>query len=1178
MKQHQASAFRRYGQYLLAIAAGGAISVFGNMQATAQVANEPLFLTGTGLPPNILFIPDTSESMQEGLSLGRVALDWDDPDCAPGPDLDPHECAAGARHAESKASIVKRIGLSLVDEYRNQINLGLLSYQQNPAGDNRDDVFEFTDPDRTVLWRLTHRPGDLRFAPVANPGFFDPDFDGPLTSDTKRFREPHPTVDGWWVFYNYAAPGYHYETSESGIPEEDRTTFAYLENPNELHPYWMWSGMTSSAVGGDRVDPDSGLYFADRYGGAWRITLTDSMRQRGIPDWGTRVLFSQLNQLEWRSNTSPGKGYLHVPISGLDGDGNPVPDHWEAIEAKLQPQRHDWDQTGDPMTDPDWPLIAAGLTPLEGTMRTARDYFVEFLEERDDVQGAPDGYFGADQGRTPDVPQIPASCGVNAAIWVTDGLPTVGADGELLGEDIPSALQQAEDAVARFHDDAGADVYVVGFALPPGVADIDGVPDDPLSNLAAAGGTGQAFQAVDEDSLDAAMSQIFSSIIAEATGSAASVAANSTTLQAGSAVFAAGFDSSDWSGSFQAFRVTVPEVADDDLVDSDPGWDAEAMLPAAAARNIFTWVPDSSGGPGPAWARGATELFRSDRLGDLATEQQAFLDGADGRGAERLDWLRGDQTHEGHGAGEFRVRSGLIGDIVYSQPLFVHAQNFGYHDLESGGSSYQDALDDWKEAPPLVMVGANDGKLHAFDGRLPCLAEEDPAVSGCSDLGGREIFAFVPNAVYRHFEDLSDPAYARRYVLDGSPRLGHVHDGAGWRRIVVASLGRGGKGVFAIDIDSREVLWELDADHSDRLGYVIGDPSLGRSASGDWITIIPNGYDSDEGQAGLLILDTLTGETLKEWFPGNNDGDNDSDNGMFTPVPVDLDGDRRIDRIYAGDLRGNLWRLDLEGGPANWRAPGHLRQGQNQYPLFRASHPDGGLQPITSRPAVARDEDGVLHLLFGTGSYFTVQDGDLGSATVQSMYGIRDDGGATVERGELLQQEIVHELESFGYELRVTSDHPPSADDRGWVMDLLSPNAGFEGERVVEDAMVRHGDRVVFATLTPEVGDDPCATGGGTGWIMEFDAFTGGRLERSPWDLSGDGFGEESFVDVPGLGSVPAHGIRSPVGIPSRPTVIEDVNRRDREYKLPMGTDGDLWEMPDEERPGFIGRSWRQLR
>ncbi|MFP3458056.1 hypothetical protein R0J89_17580, partial [Psychrobacter sp. SIMBA_152] len=89
-------------------------------------------------------------------------------------------------------------------------------------------------------------------------------------------------------------------------------------------------------------------------------------------------------------------------------------------------------------------LIAAGLTPIEGTMYTARDYFLNNTERGNS--------FSTNQGRRTgiSIPNInnpdAQQCLVNANIWLTDGLPSVDRSGNSLGNNVSGALASAEAA------------------------------------------------------------------------------------------------------------------------------------------------------------------------------------------------------------------------------------------------------------------------------------------------------------------------------------------------------------------------------------------------------------------------------------------------------------------------------------------------------------------------------------------------------------------------------------------------------------------------------------------------------------------------------------------------------------------------------------------------------------
>lgn len=1196
---------QRTGASALAIAVAGLTGSGAAGADALAIAPTPLLETGQGKPPNVLLIPDTSESMQESID-GRLARDTN-PDCTLLEDddflgLDEFEGApgesdcfgvAGARHPLSKASIVKRVGLQLVDEFRGNINLGLLSYQQMPAAVERGAF----DSGGTVMWRQTERLVDFRSAivsgeeptPAQDPDFYQPDHDEEWNAPQKRFAVPHPDAeagetDQLWLFFNDGIPGFwwDFDIAEDQIPSgiESDVPFwgSFTGNMGvssggvetaQHQLYWdlAWPVPT----GGVDSEGDFQNFFSTS-----NVLFVDSLRQRNLDHWGDQLASIPTGQLEWRSTEAPGLGYLHVPIGGLDDGGTIDAEHWEAIKKKLQPQRHDWDPPGtdnpeiqgtpwehasvdNPMTHPEWPLIAAGLTPLEGAMLTARDYFLGRTE-----------YFGSEQGNRNDLPDIPESCDVNAVVWVTDGLPSATADGEGITTDtsFDDTLQNAASSIQTLYDDTedafgeAVRTHIVGFALPPGVQDITEF-EEPLDILAEAGGTDSAWDATDEDALDRAMAEIFRDIVEEATGSAAAAATNTTSLQDGAATFQASYDTGDWSGNIEAFALSDPQdpEGNGELRGETPDWVAEERLPSHGTRNIFTWVPDEDGDPN----EGETLEFHTDQFDDFTDRQQEALNQSDGRGLERLNWLRGNQDQEGGDEEDFRVRNNLIGDIVQSEPIVVYGQDFGYERLDGADGSYQSALEGWEDTDPKLFVAANDGKLHAFDARVPCDAGANSTGVPCGN-GGTELFSVIPNSAYEGMAERPAQNFGRDYVLDGSPQLGHVQDGNQWRRVVVTTQGRGGSGVFAVDVDNREVLWEIDDSDSDLLGVTIGDPVLGRTPDGDWVTIIPNGPNSSDGRAGLVVVDSISGEILGEITPEN--GDNPEGNGMFAPVPVDVEADQTIDRLYAGDLEGNLWRVDLDNSdPSNWSSD-----------LLFQTH-GGSDQPITSRPAVARGPSGSIGVYFGTGRFFATGD-DVAPEEdpTQSLYGIFDNGTGTVS--ELREQEIIWEDEQHGFELRSSTERPLDDGHEGWYLDLLSPANGPEGERVVERPIVRGGDRVVFATLIPETHDDPCQAGNGTGWIMELDAFTGSRLQRSPWDVSGDGFGEESFVDTE-EGSVPPSGIRSPVGAPSTPSVVEpgpEAPDQTREYKQVSGSDGIIWEMPDEDRAGFSDRVWRQIQ
>ncbi|RLK48630.1 type IV pilus assembly protein PilY1 [Alkalispirillum mobile] len=1088
----------------LATFTGVAAITFANGALALDIAQTPLFLQESGLPPNILFIPDTSESMQEGLRDGRVALDAN---CEPGLDMDPEECPAGARNPQSKASIVKRVGLDLIDRYNDQVNMGLLSYQQSPASRRRADF----DRGYTVRWRLVERIVDARYSLDKDPSWYRPDYDGSWDSDTKRFRVEHPDPDeDIWIFFNAAVPGYWWRPGDSGdfgIPNDDQTIFLDFTTQTGLLSAGAYQVLTTNL---DNIVHQNYLQ-------NFNVPLVDSLRQRGIDSWGDYVPFLPLNQLEWRSTSSPGLGYLHVPIGGLDQDGNPDEAHWEAIEAKLQPQIHDWAR--DAMTNPDWPLIASGLTPLEGTIQTAQDYFLGRSNN-----------FGPDQGNTGNL-TIPESCDVNAAIWVTDGLPSVDADGNELGDSPGTALANARAAIREFHEQTGVDTYIVGFALPPGVSSLPGVGDDPLSGLAEAGGTERAFDATDEASLDAAMSEIFATIVAQATGSASAVSAASSTYQPEETnlLFQATFNSTDWSGDLTGFEFDFNERTYVEV------WNASDELPSASTRNIYTY--DGNSGVPFRWGNGQGQGISS------AQEESLNED------PDLLDYLRGDPTGELRNGGEWRNRPSPLGDFINSNPAYQGpGLRFNYNNIDG----YSDFLSDNQNRPEVVYVGGNAGKLHAFDAET-----------------GRELFAYIPSQVFDHLPELADPDYSHRFFVDGQQTIAHAQIDGDWRTVLIGTLGAGGKGVYALDVTDPDdfsadnVLWELGPDDLDSIGHVYGEPMVMPDSGENWFVTFSNGYGSSDGSATLIKADLEPHQNIRQWTEEISTGASNG-NGLS---PVVVASDRNT--AYAGDLRGNLWRFDL--------------QDEDSTRLFTARSPGDERQPITAKPALGTHPDGGRIVLFGTGQYLENQDNQIvDSPRVESFYGIRDYSNLSlpVNRNDLYQIDILTEATVANQNVRVTTsgeDFDGSTHD-GWVLNLDYPAP--RGERVVEPASIVDG-RVEFVTLIPS--DDPCA-GGGTSYLFSLNAATGGRPDRPPFDLTGDGqFDSAEMVYHEGE-MVPVSAVNLDRGILAAPTLM--LGPDGQRTRLIGGTDAPEDEPITElDAPPTTGdtdgagpRAWRQLR
>jgi type IV pilus assembly protein PilY1 len=239
--------------------------------------------------------------------------------------------------------------------------------------------------------------------------------------------------------------------------------------------------------------------------------------------------------------------------------------------------------------------------------------------------------------------------------------------------------------------------------------------------------------------------------------------------------------------------------------------------------------------------------------------------------------------------------------------------------------------------------------------------------------------------------------------------------------------------------------------------------------------------------------------------------------------------------------------------------------------LFTATS-SGVPQPITTRPEVGLHSDplesGVI-VYFGTGKY--LEDSDTTSLSPQTFYGIWDKLETlptVVTRSDLLQQTVLSE--SGGQ--RITSQNEIDWQTQsGCYIDLPTP-----GERQVTDSMLRN-ERIIFTTLIPNT--QVCSFGG-TGWLMELDAFCAGRLEESPFDLNDDDmFNDADKVTVNINGSpelVGVSGLQSTEGILPSPTVL---NSGTTEIKYNSGSAGGIFVTTENPGPTASGRqAWRQFQ
>lgn len=306
-------------------------------------------------------------------------------------------------------------------------------------------------------------------------------------------------------------------------------------------------------------------------------------------------------------------------------------------------------------------------------------------------------------------------------------------------------------------------------------------------------------------------------------------------------------------------------------------------------------------------------------------------------GANLVNWMRGDdivgnETKRGPCPPESRdsstcpisVRGSIHGDVLHSRPAVINY----------GGST-----------GVVVYYGSNDGHFRAINGN------QDDYI-GTVRPGG-ELWSFVapeffdklsrqykndPVVKYPTVVDAS--AEPRDYFFDGTTTVlqdGRTGTATAGKSYIYMSSRRGGRLVYAMDVTdpaAPKYLWRLSNADVPELGQTWSQPRVAQIKSHtNPVLIFGAGYDPAEDTEpapstnsmgrGILIVDAVTGGVLWAALPSctgvtlATGGTCVITSALTKSIPADItlldrDIDGYIDRLYAADVGGNVWRVDLE--------------------------------------------------------------------------------------------------------------------------------------------------------------------------------------------------------------------------------------------------------------------------
>ncbi|MDO6836156.1 PilC/PilY family type IV pilus protein [Pseudoalteromonas carrageenovora] len=380
-----------------------------------------------------------------------------------------------------------------------------------------------------------------------------------------------------------------------------------------------------------------------------------------------------------------------------------------------------------------------------------------------------------------------------------------------------------------------------------------------------------------------------------------------------------------WGGNLKKLKVSGSEIvdsADNTALDSDGLIDTDAKT---------FWLPDGQSADGNLVAQGGVNYhlatltgtpaedrrnLYTDKQGDivdfttnivsdildLVTNNPISLSSSD------IEWAMGiDVDDEDNDGSNTDQRSDIFGDPLHSKPVAI---DYGNDDIR-------------------ILIGTNAGFLHMF--------KDDDTNNEVS-----ESWAFIPSNLYDIIQPLRNEDTGKVYGMDGpisvyfsdkSLNDEGVNDGIvdasdGDDVWAFAGMRRGGRNYYALDItnpNEPKKLWDnpIEGGKGDftELAQTWSKPQIAYiKAFGDKpLLVFGAGYDTNKDAVvrsedsvgrGIYIVEAETGKKVWALTPSEN-GFKGKHSIAANVSTLDSDYDGYIDRIYAADTGGDIWRIDM---------------------------------------------------------------------------------------------------------------------------------------------------------------------------------------------------------------------------------------------------------------------------
>jgi type IV pilus assembly protein PilY1 len=800
---------------------------------------------------------------------------------------------------------------------------------------------------------------------------------------------------------------------------------------------------------------------------------------------------------------------------------------------------------------------ASGCTPLSETLYEANQYFSgqvwDYGKNAMSKPGTSSPSVAASRladGKTYKTP-MQFSCQKNYIVYLTDGEPTadttadakiqglpgfntvVGAQCDGTGDghclDDLAQYMYKEDLQPNMPGNQNVTSYWIGFG-----PDVTG---SALLQTTAQRGGGQFYNAENTVGLTAVLSSIVTEILrTNTTFTAPSVSVNAfNRTQTLSDLYVSVFRPNStyrWPGNVKKYRVANGEIGDANgnaAVDPNTGFFADTAL------SYWSASPDgadvSAGGaahhePVPAQRKvytniesGNNNLWTGSNV--VSVTNPLLTDAVLGTGVagapahdDLINWALGQDVQDADLDSDTTEAREDMGDPLHAKPAVVIY----------GGSTGSPNIDD-----AVIYTPTNDGYLHAFNA-----------------LTGDELWAYIP---YDQLDDIrgiytNTTVNTKHYALDAEVRVlkydvnqnGIVEPAQGDKVILFFGQGRGGSNYYALDVtvkDQPKMLWTLGPAQLTGIGQTWSAPIVTRvniqgvsQNSQKIVLMFAGGYDDTQDTGtlntdnlgnGLYVVDALTGALL---WRGSQTTGNQTFAKMAYSIPanlavLDLDGDTFADRIYVGDMGGQLWRFDISNG----NAQNALMAGGVIADLGAAQMT--APQPMASTRRFYNGADVALIHRRGRPTFFNVALGSgyrghpLNAQVQDRFYSIRDYNA--LNKLTQAQYDALTVI-TDGVLSNITDQVAPTVADNapGWKLELRLPS-GYIGEKVLAESRT-FNNKIFFPTYIPSsaAAADPCAPIGGTNRAYIVDVIDGSPVidqDGVNTDSNGDGIPDLTLAD-----------------------------------------------------------------